>query len=251
MWTTEGTLSHTGTPREWFHWKQASFRTMAHSLLLDDVSVQENYSILNVIANLQLCVVSFSCHPRGQYVRSRMWSLPHSSWAEGHDRPRGRWFTEPITDATVHQPAASSARTRGPLPFFPLFISSKCGTSLHSSWVCRRPVLSAWTHLCRPPRTPAAALHPPRLQKVRSLLRSPRMQEGPPLPQLSRGFQPYLPLLAPQRPTPVTDIAGWWFRFENSQPSEQLAGYRLELSLAACAFCSCQLLASGDLEHLP
>lgn len=51
-------------------------------------------------------------------------------------------------------------------------------------------------------------LHPPSLRKARSLLRSPRMQEGPPLPQLSWDFQLYLPLLAPQRPTPVTDVAG-------------------------------------------
>lgn len=102
------------------------------------------------------------------------------------------------------------------------------------------PPVPATTHPCSSP------LHPPSLREARSLLRSPRMQEGPPLPQLSRDFQLYLPLLAPQRPTPVTDV-----HFENSQPSEQLAGYRLELSLTAYAFCSSQLLASGYLEHFP
>ena len=112
-----------------------------------------------------------------------------------------------------------------------------------TSPLCLNPPLPATRHPCSGPcahhacrrHSPCSGLH--------------RCRKAPPLQQLSRGFQPYLPFLAPQRPTPLTDIAAWRFHFENGQPSKQLAGYWLELSLAACTFCSFQLLASGDREH--
>ena len=228
MWTIEGTLSHTGTPHEWLHWKQTSFRTTAHSLLLDDVSVQENYAVLIVIANLQLYVVSFRCH-----VRSRTWSLPHSSWAEGEDRPRGWRFTEPITDAAVPQPAASSARTRGPLPFFPPFVSSKCWSSLHSSWVCRRPVLSAWT--------PRAGHHAP-------------LQQPPAPTKPAGGAVPAQVSTDAGRPSPSPTLSGFPALPASPGSSETHArdwrplrerptfGTACRLPFRALAYCLCLLL---------
>lgn len=233
MWTIEGTLSHTGTPHEWLHWKQTSFRTTAHSLLLDDVSVQENYSVLIVIANLQLYVVSFSYH-----VRSRMWSLPHSSWAEGDDRSRGWWFTEPITDAAVPQPAASSTRTRGPLPFFPLFISSKCWTSLHSSWVCRRPVLSAWTHPCRPPRTPAAAPAPTKPAEG-AVPAQVSTDAGRPSPSTTLSGFPALPASPGSSETHARDWRRWLTVPLQERPTFRTA---CRLPFRALAYCLCLLL---------
>ena len=64
MWTAAGTCGHTGTlvtPLE-----TGPVQNSGHSPLLADASVRENCSVPIVLADLQLCAVSFSCHPRAK-----------------------------------------------------------------------------------------------------------------------------------------------------------------------------------------
>ena len=74
---------------------------MARSLLLGHISVQENGSVLIVIANLQFHVVFSVAIPGVACETADVNSLP-PPWAEGDDRPRGRPCIGPITEAAVH-----------------------------------------------------------------------------------------------------------------------------------------------------